>query len=250
MKFEFAYRDRNNERHDGTIVASSKDDAFRKLKARGIRPLSVALAPGLFNRIQSFGKRGLAIAVLALVAVVSTTVAFRVANDPQVLTIEQYFDAPTRRQIMGDQWVIDKGVRDSWADVFELEGDRFLAAYAVPGNPVPRLKISDETLLAAVGKKCLPTPEDSLEARQIKAMVEGLKDELRQFVADGGTVSRYVRRLAQRQAEEIGYYQRAKNEIANLQKGNASEAMIAKRLDDLNASLRNMGIRLISLGEN
>ena len=68
MKFQFAYRDSSNERHDGIVVASSKDDAFKKLRSRGIPPFFVAPAPGFFNKLSSIGKRWFAIIVLLLIA--------------------------------------------------------------------------------------------------------------------------------------------------------------------------------------
>ena len=44
-------------------------------------------------------------------------------------------DDTTRRQIIGDTAIIEKGIRTGWADVFDLEGERFLASFAIPGVP-------------------------------------------------------------------------------------------------------------------
>jgi hypothetical protein len=147
VKFLFAYRDSSNERHDGIVVASSKDDAFKKLRARGIRPFFVAPAPGALNKLSALGKRGFAIVALIIVALAllaalidlhrssrpaaGATQSFQ-GNDAQK-SFDVVVGSRVRRQPIGDVAVIDAGIRSGWADVFELEGERFLASFAIPG---------------------------------------------------------------------------------------------------------------------
>ena len=56
-------------RHEGVINASSRDEVYSILKARGIRPGSVVEAPGFFNKLFGRGKRWLLIAALAIFVV-------------------------------------------------------------------------------------------------------------------------------------------------------------------------------------
>ena len=88
-----------------------------------------------------------------------------------------------------------------------------------------------------------------MEARQIKAMVEGMKDELRRFVTAGGTIEQYGRRLVARQDEEIAIYNRACNEIEQASKGSADKTELSELVDRRNGELRRMGIRLIAMPE-
>ena len=78
-------------------------------------------------------------------------------------------------------------------------------------------------------------------------MVAGMKQELREFIADGGTIKQYGRRLVQRQEAELGYYHRAKAEldhaIAEKRGNDAVNALVEKH----NAALRKIGVKLLVL---
>ena len=74
MIFRYGYNTSDNRRQFDTIAAASRDSAYAELKKRGIRPFSVELAPGLLNKFASMGKRGLAIAVLAVALIASIIV--------------------------------------------------------------------------------------------------------------------------------------------------------------------------------
>lgn len=253
MKFQYQYKLSGGERRAGECEAPSKDAVFAMLKKSGIKPFDVKLAPGVFNRILSFGKRGLAIAVLAIVCLVLAILVGRgVLTAPQPSSVEESLDAVTRRQLIGDPAIIDQGVRTGWADVFEREGDRFLASFAIPGVAPAIRSTTEEKINEAL--RCSPSPSTftsgsvSLEARQIRAIVSGMKEELRQFLAEGGSVTQYGRLLVKRQEQEIDYYNRAKNEIEiAAQKGDAGalDELWAKR----NLTLKKMGIRTILLPE-
>lgn len=66
MIFDYQYRTHDNELKTGSISASSRDEAFRTLKARGVNPSRVELAPGIGNRFAALGKRGWTIILLVL----------------------------------------------------------------------------------------------------------------------------------------------------------------------------------------
>ena len=59
---------------------------------------------------------------------------------------------------------------------------------------------------------------EGLEARQIRAMVEGMKREARAYLAAGGTIVEYGKRLTERQDAEIAIYERTRAEIDDAKK--------------------------------
>ena len=102
---------------------------------------------------------------------------------------------------------------------------------------------------AALNRKILPSASDTLEAQQIKAMVEGMKDELRQFINAGGTIAEYGRRLVQRQEEELKYYNLVKNELDAAAAAQKPQHEIFALWERRNEELRQMGIRLVAMPE-
>ena len=105
------------------------------------------------------------------------------------------------------------------------------------------------TRRAAWNRKILPSASDTLEAQQIKAMVEGMKDELRSFVNAGGTIAEYGRRLVQRQEEELKYYNLVKNELDAAAAAQMPKAELLDLWERRNEDLRQMGIRLAPMPE-
>ena len=255
MKFLYEYKTSDNERREGRLSAASRDSVYAELKRQGIRPSKVVLAPGFLNRVSSFGKRGLAIAVLAVLCVVLVIAVGRgVLTAPQPSSVDAVLDSTVRRQVIGDSAVIEEGIRTGWADVFELEGDRFLASFAIPGTEPAIRSTTEEKLREALDNEpskhpSLPNIQTSLESRQIRAMVSGMKQELREFLADGGTVVEYGKELVRRQEQELGYYNRAKAEIDNAKKSGLARAQVIELWTKRNASLRRMGIKLVPLPE-
>ena len=248
MKFLYEYRTKANELKEGVICAASRDAAFQALKAQGVRPARMVEAPGFFNKLFGKGKRWIAIALLGGVAIALAIILRDTAAD--VAVVSQQIENTTRRQIIGDAAVIDAGVRNGWSDVFEGEGERFLASFAVPGVPAGVRNTTEEELKNALERQIPAEASDGLEARQIKAMVEGMKEELREYIRDGGTIAEYGRELVKRQEQEIAYYQRAKNEIDKAIAARMSERSIEEILRKRNEKLRKIGVKLVVLPEN
>ena len=267
MKFIYEYRTSDNVRHEGTVSAASRDAAFAALKAQGIRPGSVREAPGFFNKLFGKGKRWIVIGVLGALCLVLCAVVYTQGTRYKAQgTLDSDLDSMTRRQPIGDTAIIEKGIRTGWADVFELEGERFLASFAIPGVPAGLRNTSEEEILKALDHDCRKIEKsdhhnsslftfhsslesDSLEARQIRAMVEGMKDELRRFIEKKGTIVEYGQRLVQRQEQELSYYNRAKAEVEQAHKSGASAQEVEALWEKRNASLRRMGIRLVPFPE-
>ena len=90
------------------------------------------------------------------------------------------------------------------------------------------------------------SPDDGMEARQIKSMVEGMKAEARAYIAAGGTIVEYGRRLTERQDAEIAIYERAKADFEAAKKTKSDDDLVAY-WESLNDQLRNLGIKLLPL---
>ena len=254
MKFVYSYNTRQNERREGlTISAPNRDAAFSELNRQGIRPYKLQPAPGLWNKVLSLGWRGLAIllvAVLGILTAVSLVQHKELERDGEVREIVSgAITSKVRRQLIGDQGVIEKGIRTGWEDAFAHEGERFLASFAIPGIPATVRTTNVAALEEALKRKVDATDTDGIEARQIKAMVEGMKDELRRFVAAGGTIEQYGRRLVARQNDEIAIYTRTSNEIEQAAKSGIGKTEVAELVDRRNEELRRMGIKLVQMPE-
>ena len=247
MKFVYGYKTKENETREGCISAPSRDAVYAKLKKDGIRPFSVSLAPGFFNRLLSLGRRWLAIAILGVATVV--LLAYLAFENDAAAPIVDTLESMTRRQPIGDAAIIEKGIRSGWDFVFDDIGDRFLASFAIPGVPAGVKSVDAEKLVASLSTKVAPSGDDGIEVRQIKSMVEGMKEEMRRFLAAGGSPKQYGRLLVERQEQEIGYYTRAQQELKSLASSGASVEEIEDRWERRNEELRHMGIRLIAMPE-
>ena len=258
VKFIYSYTTRQNERREGlTISAPNRDAAYSELNKRGIRPYKLHPAPGIWNKMSAIGGRGLTIVVLVLIVGVLVTIALNMHKD--IVELEQDGDvreivtgaitSKVRRQLIGDQGIIEKGIRTGWSDVFEHEGERFLASFAIPGIPATVRTTNVASLEEALKREISAAETDGMEAMQIKAMVDGMKDELRGFVKAGGTIEQYGRRLVARQDAEIAIYNRTSNEIEQAVKSNLGKAEIAELVDRRNEELRRMGIKPIQMPE-
>lgn len=254
MKFLYEYRTADNAPHSGAISAADRDAAFAALKAQGVRPSRLVEAPGFFNKLFGKGKRWLAITVLAalLVAVVIALISADRRADrsfAEVQAVQDVFDSPVRRQLIGDAAVIEKGIKTGWADVFSAEGDRYLASFAIPGQPPAVTTTTDAALRAALSTPHPLIPSSlSLEHRQLLAIVAGLKADISAHLNDGWTLDEIRRALLRRQQQEIDYYNRAKNEIDQLSKS-SSPAALGKLWERRNDELRAMGIATLPLPE-
>ena len=193
MKFTYAYRDSSGIRHEATIEAESRDAAFAALRKDGIRPIKVVAADGSKANGAPVGVRKRVVAFLVGIAIcvgVGVTVAVSRVSAPTMPHFET-----ARRFPIGDAAVIEKGIITGWSDVFQEEGERFLASFAVPGVKAGQRSTTAGEIEAALARQIAISNDDGLEARQIKAMVEGMKQEARAYIAAGGNVVEYGKRL-------------------------------------------------------
>lgn len=246
MKFLYSYKTSDNEPRDGEIFARSRDDVYSQLKLQGIRPFKVQLAPGVWNRVLSLGWPAIVVPALALVAVIASFGYFRERSETPIVE-DTVFLSSTRRQIVGDMAIIEASILNGWSDVFAEEGERFLASFAIPGVPAGVRTTNVSEIEKSLSRKISVKQDDTMEAKQIKSMVEGMKDELRGYLKSGGTIQQYGERLVERQEQEQAYYRRIKEEVDAAVREGHPEKEVLKIWKTGNAELRNMGIKLVPL---
>ena len=244
MKFLYEYRSSANERKSGVIRASTRDAAYALLREKGIKPTRVTDAPGFFNKLFGRGKRWLAIGVLGAGCLVLGWFA--------VLAPRAERQAPCeRQQIYGDPEILRHHAETGWREVFSEGGDRLLAAFAQPGVEVDSLyripqrgaaefvEFCGRQLAGVASTEVAVADDDGDEVRMMKRIVSGMKDELREYLADGGTAEKYYRRLLARQEAEAQLRLRAITEVnSEIERGGDAKALLRER----NSELRTMGI--------
>ena len=246
MRFSYQYKTSDGTRHSGVYAASSREAVYDELKRKGIRPFGVEPLPGFLNRVSGVSKRAVAIAVLAVAVVILSAGLLRLGGPAAG---DSVLASQTRHQIIGDTAVIEMGIRTGWAETFPEEGERFLASFAVPGVPAAVRTTSEKELAAALARTIVVTANDSIENRQIKMLVEGMKNELRAYLAQGGIIRLYGERIVERQDREIEFYESARKAVEDLVGKRASGDEILRVWKSRNDELRRMGIRLVSLPE-
>ena len=254
MKYTYAYKTSDGTRHEATMVAKSRDEVFAELRKQGIKAIKVVAADGSKANGEMHGVRKRVVA--ALVAFVALGVGLlsylsgtRSGGDLDDSVTTAFATGQDRRQVIGDAAIIEKGIRNGWSDVFQLEGERFLASFAIPGVKAGQRNTSEKEFAAALEKKCVVTASDSLEARQIKAMVEGMKNEARRYIAAGGTIVEYGKRLTERQDAEIAVYNRVKADIEKA-RATMTESEFMTYWEKRNDELRNLGIKTVGLEQD
>jgi hypothetical protein len=245
MKYTYAYKTPDGTRHEASIEAPSRDVAFAVLRSQGIRPIKVVAADGSKENGEERQYGSVKIWKWAIVAVLVFFAAFVffVANKQPA---PEFQADQTRRYPIGDAAIIEKGILTGWSDVFEHEGDRFLASFAVPGVKAAQRNTTVDEIKSALGRSVSIANDDGLEARQIKAMVEGMKAEARAYVAAGGSVVEYGKRLTERQDAEIAIYERTKVDLERAKETMRGNALI-NYWESQNDKLRNLGIRPLTL---
>ena len=228
------------------MYAESREAVFEALRKKGIRPIKVIAEDGSKANGEIRGVRrrvvGVAAVLAAIVAVIATSLYNRVSAPP----LPEFESGQTRRQIIGDTAIIDKGIATGWSDVFPEEGDRFFASFAIPGVRAGQRNTTVEEIKAALDRDVEVSDSDGLEARQVKSMVAGMKAEARAYINAGGSIVDYGKRLTERQDAEIAIYERAKAEIDHARKTMSQDDFIAL-WEGRNDQLRNLGIKLVPL---
>ena len=259
MRYTYAYKTSDGVRHEASMDAGSREAVFETLRAQGIKAIKVVAADGSKANGAATNDGGqsrrhlvivalfllLAVALSGGAAWVVASIAGRRAM-PAADAAQSFLTARTRRQVIGDAAIIEKGVATGWADVFRHEGERFLASFAIPGVKAGQRNTTVEEIEAALSRSVEPPPGIGIEAQQIISMVEGMKAEARAYIKAGGSAVGYGRRLTERQDAEIAIYERTKSELEQAKDKLGRDAYLTL-WEEKNDQLRNLGIKLVPL---
>ena len=135
MKYTYAYKTSDGVRHEDSMNASSREEVFEALRAKGIKAIKVVAADGSKANGEVRGVRKRVVVVLvALATVCADVIAYiggertgaNVVPDPAV--------SSPRHQIYGDPAIMEGLERGNFSDVLPRDGDRLLAIFAQPGK--------------------------------------------------------------------------------------------------------------------
>ena len=253
MKYTYAYKTSDGVRHEDSLDANSRDEVFELLRGRGIRPIKVVAADGSKANGEMRGLRKRAVfALVALAAAVAGVVAYFGGERTGAATAAGSEASAPRHQIYGDPATVEGLERGDFAAHLPRLGDQMLAVFAQPGKLMcarganPR-RIDDKSHAAfeAYAKSDLAAENDiaidaadSREITELKQIVNGMREEMRQYLANGnGTPRSFWRRLNERTSQEIQIYERTRRE---LEKETSEEVWEQK-----NDALRRLGLRTI-----
>ena len=254
MKYTYAYKTSDGVRHEDSMNAASREEVFAELRKRGIKAIKVVAADGSKANGEVRGVRKRIVAVLVAVAALSVGIVayFGGSRTAAVQTADPAAISP-RHQIYGDPAIMESLERGDFSAVLSREGDRLLAVFAQPGKLMcakgtnPRLlsKNAAEQFAAyaknelAADKDIAISVDDPREIRELKQIVNGIRDEMRAYLANGnGTPRSYWRRLNERTLSEMQIYDRTRRE---LEKETRPEIWEQK-----NEALRRLGLRTIA----
>ncbi len=259
MKYTYAYKTSDGQRHEATMEAKCREDVFSALRAKGIKAIKVVAADGskANGEVRGVRKRTVA-ALVALVAVAVGVVAFvegtRTGADSAAIhggrgDPGQQTAAP-RHQIYGDPVIVEAFERGHFEPYLTNRLDQLLAWFAQPGKLMcpegtdPR-RVADTFAheLSVLGKSeklslIIITENDPREVRELKQIVNGLREEMAAYLENGnGTPRSYWRRLIQRTSQEAQIYERTRRELEH----EKSDAVWEQKND----ALRLLGLRTI-----
>lgn len=256
MRYTYAYKTPDGVRHEASMNASSREEVFTELRKQGIKAIKVIAADGSKANGEVRGVRKRVVAIIALgVGIAAGVVAYMggaysgvaVAANPETLS--------PRHQIYGDPATMETFERGDFGDILPREGDRLLAIFALPGKLMcakganPRRWVTGNgergTVFEAYAKDELSADKDiqiaandPREIRELKQIVNGMREEMRGYLANGnGTPRSFWRRLNERTLSEMQIYERTRRE---LEKETRPEIWEQK-----NESLRILGLRTI-----
>ena len=263
MKYRYLYQSHDNKSCEGVITAKDRNDAYNQLRKQGIKPYKViGRDPLAWKRWAAIGVLGAAVAALSFL---------QVAQRPVEETEEP------RAQLYGDPATIQQLAVDGWRKTFADAGDAWLARHAIPAATCDCKSVVEDAKQrravagcarreaiglaervsanpegAARARATLPTlgvspnatilfisSDDPPELAKMKRMVNGMKSELRDYLAGGGTVEDYMALCDERLSLERGQVALYKQKFDALAKRGGD---IESEWERLNAELRDMGL--------
>lgn len=212
MKYTYIYKSSDGVRHEDVMNAESREAVFETLRTKGIRAIKVIAADGskANGEVRGIRKRVLAASVLgAAVLAVGGTVLF-LSREKSYPTSDA--KPLVRQQIDGSRARIE----NLPGDLFKHKAEFFLARFAEPGRKfsAPETEWPSKAEVEEALNDPLRIGENEFtEYIDLKRIVEGMKREMAEYLRSGGLVSGYIRELVKRQQTEIGYREKAMQQL-------------------------------------
>lgn len=128
--------------------------------------------------------------------------------------------------------------------LFKHETESMLAFYVRPGEPVPPHPLPEnieEEARKALAENIVVTNEDTPEQEQEKELVAWMKEDMRKYLAKGGTAKEFFEVMQTRQEEEAKLFMEARSVLGDINReGNTDATMEAYKA--LNEALKEKGI--------
>lgn len=236
----YTWKSSDGIRHEETIEAPSRDEAFRLLREEGIRPIKVDQVLRPIDRAVDFARRfGIVLVVAAAVFTVTRFIdsgSKRTTTDAPVVepTIEASETLASGRIAtpLPRKQVSVAGV--DLASVFKYEAERYLARFASPGalDDVATKSLPGD-IVEALKSPITIQDDDSQEVVDLKRVVAGIKEDASLFLASGKSLTDIDEWLVLRQHMEADFRRQL---IGGRDRDRFSK-------DAINAKLRAMGLQ-------
>lgn len=227
MKYHYFYQSRENNNLDGWIAAKNRDDAYAQLRKQGIKPYKV------LGRNPLPWKRWAIIAVLTIVVAYLWMTLHKVSAPMMIAT---------RATLYGDAATIQQLSVDGWRATFPDEGDAWLARHAIPAVVCD----CPGDVVVSISSDFIPLADnDSDELRKMKRMINGMKVEMKEYLAAGGTLEDYIDLCCERVRTEKGIANSINGNFIQLRKKDPLE--VADEWEKNNKTLRSLGLPTVPL---
>lgn len=224
MKFTYTYRTSDGRRHAAEIDASSRDEAFARVRREfGVKPIRMVAAGGdaADGAFHGMSKRMLVVSasIVATIGVAAYWLGIRsadgnvaVINTPQGRVTRRHAEPLPRQAIPGNRERIDNDRQSLFTDAAEC----YLSRFAEPGRVVPapvgaRPNVDD--FRAILHRPILVSSNELTEHIDLKRIVTGMKREMQAYIAGGGSIEGYLVELEKRQRLEASYRENAETKL-------------------------------------
>jgi len=224
----YSWKSPDGTRHEDSIKAPSREDAFSVLRQQGIRPIKVTQIIRPIDRVVIYSRRfGILIIVAAIVALIS----FRAGKKTEsIIQAESQLSRAT--PLPRQQIDLSKIKVEDW---FKYKSEIYLTKFASPGILSPATDKLPEDIVLALKEPLSISTSDPDTVKVLKRVVAGIKSEISQLHEAGKNTDQITEWLLIRQQMEFDF---RKQLIAGREKDkNAKE--------QINSKLRSLGLKEI-----
>lgn len=236
----YAWKSSDGARREETIEAPSRDEAFRLLREKGIRPIKVDQVLRPIDHAINFSRHFGIVLVVAVVVFLVTRFIDRGAKSaspetPIVMPPVKTGDVAAPERVATPLPRKQVSVLNiDLASVFSYECERYLARFASPGalDAVAGEPLPGDTI-DALKSPIFIQDDDSQEIIDLKRIVAGIKEDVARFLASGKSLPDIAEWLALRQQMEADFRRQL---IGGRERDRFSK-------DAINEKLRAMGLK-------